>query len=228
MKNLFYILIFALFAFFLLPVAQTAAAADACRNVARSPEVTVMVTYNRLKYDTSKTNRNLTRMHLRQYGGKIASGRQVHGLAAYDLNTEIMFRVVKNTLENGSTCVYPADIMLNIEIQNPVIYLSKELETGSCIYDIAMRHEQTHQQINIEVLEHYLPILQQRFLAAVRENLSMSSDSDINLTLAKEDFNAKYLAAINPVLEEMQQEINTEQAKLDSIENYDYEAALCR
>ncbi len=228
MKNLFYILIFASFSFFSGQAVAATAADRVCQKVVRPPEVTVSVSYGRLKYDTSKNNRSLTRMHLRQYGGNVPSGRQVHGLATYDLNTEISFRVVKNTQANGVVCVYPTDIELNIEMQNPVIYLSKELKAGSCVYELAMRHELTHQQINVEALEYYLPIIQQRFLAAVKENPFMSSKSDINLTLAKESFNERYLAAVNPVLEEMQNEINTEQAKLDSIENYDYEAALCR
>ena len=228
MKNLFYMLIFGIFAFFSVPAFSAPEAQQICRKVVRNPEVTITFSHGRLKYDTSKNNRSLTRMHINHYGGSVPSGKQVHGLATYNLNTEIIFRVVKSTMANGTVCVYPADIQLNIEMQDPVIYLSNELEIGSCVYEIAMRHEQTHQQINVEAMEYYLPIIQQRFLQAVKENLFMSSTSDINLTLAKESLNEKYLAAINPVLEEMQNEINIEQARLDSIENYDYETALCR
>lgn len=228
MKKLFYILIFASCAFFLTDTASAATPDEVCRKIVRPPEVTVTVSYGRLKYDTSKNNRSLTRMHIRQYGGNVPAGRQVHGLATYDFNTRISLKIIKNTSNKGISCVYPGNIELNIEMQNPVIYLSKSLQPGSCLYEIAMRHEQTHQQINIEALEYYLPIIQQRFLEAVKSNPYMSSSSDINLTLAKEKLNEKYLAAINPILEEMQNEINTEQARLDSIENYDYEAALCR
>ncbi len=224
MKNLFYILIFASGIFFSVPAT---AADQVCQKIVRPPEVTVAVSYDRLKYDTSNNNRSLTRMHLRHYGGKLQSGRQVHSLATYDLKTKISFKVVKNTQPNGVVCVYPTDIELHIEMKNPVIYLSKDLNADSCVYEVALRHEQTHQQINVEALEYYMPIIQQRFLDAVKANPFMSSKSDINMTLAKENFNKSYLASINPVLEELQNEINTEQAKLDSIENYDYEAALC-
>lgn len=225
MKNLFYMLIFT---FFSTTVYAQTAAETACRKVMRPPEIEISASYGKLKYDFSKNNRTLTRMHLRQYGGNVPTGKFVHGLATHDLTTEINFKLRKNTLPSGFVCVYPANIELKIGIKNPTIYISKDLKEGSCLYQIAMRHEQTHQQINTEALEHYLPLLQKRFLAAVKKNALLSSRSDINLTLAQDKFKDKYLQALNLVLDEIETEVNTEQAKLDSEENYEYEASLCR
>lgn len=224
MKKLFYMLIFTLFS----TAVYAQKTENACYKVMRKPEIEISTSYGKLKYDFSKNNRTLTRMHLRQYGGNIPAGKFVNGLATHDLATEINFKLRKNNLPDGTVCVYPIDIQLLVRIKNPTIYISKDLEEGSCQYQIAMRHEQTHQQINTEVLEHYLPLLQERFLAAVKKNSLLSGRSDINLTLAQDKFKEKYLQAINDVLTEIKNDMKTEQAKLDSLENYEYEAELCR
>lgn len=93
---------------------------------------------------------------------------------------------------------------------------------------MALRHEQTHQQINLEVFEYYIPIIQRRFEEVVKKYALISSKRDINLTLAQEKFQDKYLAAVNEVTKEISAEIHAEQLKLDSAENYSYEMSLCR
>ena len=111
---------------------------------------------------------------------------------------------------------------------NPTIYISSDLAEDSCRYKVALRHEQTHQQINLEVFDYYIPIIQRRFEEAVKRYALISSKRDINLTLAQEKFQDKYLAAVNEVLKEISAEIHNEQLKLDSAENYSYEMSLCR
>lgn len=245
MKKLFLILIFASTAIFSnnllaqktnLPdeakfaneISRTNASDSICRKTMREPKVTISTSYGKLRYDFSKNNRSLTRMHIRQYGGRVAPGKYVHGLATNDLSTEISFKLLKNTLPDGTVCVYPDEINLLVGVQNPTIYLSKDLQEESCAYQVALRHEQTHQQINAEVLESYLPIIQKRFLEAVQKYSLVSRNSDINLSLAQESLKNRYLSVINPLLEEIKSEIKTEQAKLDSAENYDYEEKICR
>lgn len=166
-------------------------------------------------------------MHIRQYGNNIAPGKHVTGMAANDFEWGMELRLQKNSLSDNTSCVYPAEVTLTLDIKNPTIYIAKDLEAGSCPYNIAMRHEQTHQQINIQVLEHYLPLIQARFIEVIKNDSLISQPFDINMTLAQETFKRRYLAAIQPLLDEMHAEIAAEQAKLDSTENYDYEQSLC-
>ncbi len=229
MKKIFYVLIFTSFAIF----SETSAADDAteemCRGMAQEAEVEILTSYGKLRYDFSKNNRNLTRMHLRQYGGRLAPGKHVHGLATYDLATEVSFKLYQKTFADGSVCLYPYDIVLSISVQNPTIYISKDLEENSCTYQLAMHHEQTHQQINQEVLESYLPIIKSRFLETVKAEPFVSSpNNDINMEAEQEDLKERYFSVLNPLLEEIKNEIQREQAKLDSAENYDYEQTVCR
>lgn len=228
MKKVFYILIFMSFLLFSpLALAQTAAQ-KACRKIMQEPEVSFSVSYGKLKYDFSKNSRTLTRMHMKQYGSKFSNGEYVSGLATFSTTTELATKMAKHTLKDGTVCVSPAMIELKIKNVDPTIYISSDLAEDSCRYKVALRHEQTHQQINLEVFEYYIPIIQRRFEEAVKKYALISSKRDINLTLAQEKFQDKYLAVINNVMKEVSAEIHNEQVKLDSAENYSYEMSLCR
>ena len=227
MKKIFCISLFAAYSFFCQSVLAQSATDEACRAFVREPQVEVAVAYGKLKYDFSKNNRSLTRLHIRQYGS-VPAGNYVNGLATNDLTTEISFKLNKNTLPNGTVCVYPATIKLKIAMDNPTIYLSKDMDKNSCRYQIALRHEQTHQQINAEALDYYLPLIQKQFVAAVKDFPFISASYDVNLKLAQEQFKDKYLQGVNTLLEEMKNEINNEQSKQDNQTQYDYEQALCK
>ena len=228
MKKLFDVLIFA--TLFLVAVCAHAKtnAERLCLENASKPEVTIEVSYGALKYDFSKNNKTLTRMHIRNYGGTVAPGKQVHGLASYDLATEISFQLQKSSFSNKATCIYPLYVTLKVGVQNPTIYISKNLKEGSCAYQVALRHEQTHQQINAEIFESFLPKIEQTFLNVVSQYALISSEADMDMTQVQKTLQAKYLDALNPVIEEIKSTIKQEQSKLDSIENYNYEESICK
>ena len=227
MKNLFYILIFYGSAIF-LPVKAENLLEERCRQVAGTPQVSIYTSYGKLKYDHTKVNRTLTRLHKKQYGGEVLNGYEVHGLATYDLATELNFKMYKNVFEDGSVCFYPDEIELTIGIQNPVIYISKSLKEKTCAYNVALRHEQTHQQINVEVLEQYLPRIQQVFSDVVKAHpVAVRPKDDVLIETAQESLKQRYLKALAPVLQQMQETASAEQKKLDRKEHYDYEQTLC-
>lgn len=228
MKKVFYILIFVADLFFSRLVCAQTATQKACNKVMRPPEVSFSVSYGKLKYDFSKSSRTLTRMHMKQYGAQVPDGQYVNGLATYALTTDLSMNFTKTRLQDGTVCIYPEKVDLKIKNVDPTIYISADLEQNGCRYKVALRHEQTHQQINFEVFEYYVPIIQRRFEEAVKKYALISSKRDINLTLAKEKFKDKYMQAVNELIQEISSEINNEQIKLDSAENYNYEMSLCR
>lgn len=228
MKNLFYILIFGIvYHFSAISVARAKQIDEKCLEVMRAPEVTISTSLGKLRYDFSKNTRTLTRMHLKQYGGSVLPNHQVNGLSTYNLAVELNFKINKNNLMNGTVCLYPSDIELNIGLKDPTIYIANHLEPDSCLYDLTLRHEQTHQQITTEILEHYLPIIQQRFLDTIKHHSFVSRDTDVSLTLARESLRKLYLSVINPLIDEINAEISSEQSKLDNPEHYAYENSIC-
>jgi len=227
MKNIFYTSFFLSFAFFL-----TAAHAQnykaRCMPFVQSPHVEIVATYEPLRYDYSKVSATLERLHQKEYGGRLGEGHHINGLSTYNLTTVLDFEIEKKSFNDGVTCYYPTDIKLTLGIKDPIIYIARHIKKGTCAYEVTLRHEQTHQQINIEVWEHYLPKIKEQFLETVKKyTVAGRGQDDISLEAAQESLQKKYLAAIEPLLDEIKAEIKHEQIKLDNQENYDYEQSLC-
>ncbi len=228
MKNVFYILIFLSFTSFSSAKAESPLNAR-CKSIVKSPNVSVTASYDALTYDHTKVGRTLTRLHTSEYGGDVHNGYQINGLATYDLGSELNFNLSKQKLSDGVVCFYPSDIKLEISMRNPTIYIARGIKKGTCAYEVALRHEQTHQQINMEVIEKYMPVIKNRFIEAVKKYaIASRAKDDVPMEVIQEGLQKKYLEAINPVLEEIKSEIKKEQEKLDNIENYNYEQSLCQ
>ena len=94
---------------------------------------------------------------------------------------------------------------------------------------LTMRHEQTHEQINVEALEYYLPKIKDKFLETVKKYaVAGRAKDDVTLESVQESLQKKYFDAINPLLKELEDEIAKEQNKFDTIEHYNYESGLCQ
>ncbi len=227
MKNFFYTLLFFSFAFFSTAKAESDLNLR-CQPFMPKPNIEFGFEIDPLKYDHTKVSRTLGRLHQKEYGGNMHLGYQVTGLATYQLGTELEFQIAKKTFNDGVTCFAPTKIFLRIVMKEPTIYIARSLKTGTCAYNIALRHEQTHQQINLEVIEHFLPVLKDRFIEAVKKySLASRPQDDISIEQAQNSLQKKYLEVINPVLDEIKEEIKKEQLKLDTLEHYQYEQSLC-
>ena len=175
-----------------------------------------------------QNQKTLERLHKKEYGGDLSDGYQINGLSTYDLSTVLEFEITKKTFNDGVTCFYPTDINLTVGIDNPTIYIARSIKKGTCAYEVALRHEQTHQQINIEILEQYLPKIKENLIAAVKKYaVTARKRDDVSIEFLQQGLQKKYLEAINPVLEEIEKETKQEQMLLDNPENYDFEQSLC-
>ena len=200
-----------------------------CQAAAQRPNVRISFVSGEMLYDHTKVNRTLARLHEKEYGGQPYDGFQINGLSTYTLETEINFRIIKQVFNDGVTCFYPADIELIVSMKNPTIYIARALKKGTCAYNITLRHEQTHQQINFETLQAYLPYIKERFIKIIKKYALISRPKDdISLEKVQTGLQKRYSDAINAVIEEVKKEINLEQQKLDNLENYNYEQSLCK
>jgi len=227
MKKLFYTLIFLSFAFF--SVSGKAANLNMrCKDFVTNPKVKIKAVFEPLRYDYSRASRTLENMHQKEYGGQTHEGYRINGLTPYNLNTTLEFNILKKVFKDGVTCFYPGEINLTFTLKDPVIYVARNIRRGTCEFNVTLRHEQTHEQINIEALEYYLPKIRDAFIAAVRKYAVAGREKDdISLEAVQSSLQKKYLDAINPLLSELENEIAVEQAKFDNLEQYNYESGLC-
>ena len=228
MKKLFYTLIFLSFTCF----SNFAGAANMnvrCKPFVKSPNVTIKAVFEPLRYDYSRAPRTLENMHRKEYGGEIHEGYRINGLTPYNLKTTLEFNVLKKVFRDGVTCFYPGEISLVLTLKDPVIYIARSIKKGTCEYNVTMRHEQTHEQINVEALEHYLPKIKDAFLKAVKKYaVAGRAQDDVTLEAVQKSLQKKYFDAINPLLKELEEEIGREQNKFDTKEQYNYESSLCQ
>ena len=200
-----------------------------CLKYVHKPTVSISTSYGDLQYDHSKSRRQLTRLHLNMYKSRKLGGNLLNGLSTFEHAININAKIRKETIPTGITCVYPKEVNLHFGAgENPIIYIARDYEKGTCMYNVVLRHEQTHQQINQSVLEYYLPEVQDKFIDVVKNNVIASRSYNINITTAQEELQKKYLEVLNPILEDVKTKTEAEQAKLDSDENYDYEASICQ
>ena len=94
---------------------------------------------------------------------------------------------------------------------------------------LTIRHEQTHEQVNVEALEYYLPKVRDKFIETVKKYaVAGRQKDDVTLEAVQESLQKKYFDSINPLLKELEEEIAKEQSKFDTKEHYNYETSLCQ
>ncbi len=217
MKKIFFILIFLIF---------PTLAFGACPKITSAPKIELYTSYGKLRYDFSQNNKEITKLAERQ--GIIEKGLFASGLSTINVNMDITLKTVGDIIGKYDFCVYPTAIKLSVYFSDPTIYISKQLIPNSCEYNVVLRHEQTHQQINKAALDYFLPLFDEaaKKIALSIKPINVKSLSEIDKASAEltEEYNKKF----SPLLEFFKQELLKEQLKLDNQANYQHENILCR
>ncbi len=199
---------------------------SACPEVTSAPKIELYTSYGKLKYDFSQNNEAITKLAEKQ--GIIEKGLFASGLSTVNVNMDITLKTVGDIVGKYDFCVYPTTIKLSIYFSDPTIYISKQLIPNSCEYNVVLRHEQTHQQINKAALDYFLPLFNEaaKKISTSIKPINVKTLSDIDKASAKltEEYNKK----LSPLLDFFKQELLKEQLKLDSQANYQHESILCR
>ena len=192
------------------------------------PEIEYYSSYGKLNYDFGKNQQQVTALAKKH--NLLESGMFASGLAIADIQWEVSVNTRGALLSTKSACILPARIKLFIGYSNPVIYIANHLRKNTCVYDVVMRHEQTHQQINKTALEYFRP----QFFAEIQKIAGRIKPRYVeNLTQREVDaatqaMTQEYIDAITPMIELFKKELKIEHSKLDHPDNYRMEALLCK
>lgn len=222
MKKLFFILTSV---FFLLTAARISFAGD-CANVKSTPSIKFTTSYGKLKYNTSKSNHQITAI-ANQYG-IVEQGVFASGLATVNVNWEISINTLGKIISDYNICVVPTSINIHIGFADPTIYLSSKMASDTCEYKVVLRHEQTHQQINKTALDYFLPLFQQAIYKIVAQIPPAHVTNISEIDQATADMTQVYNKKISPLIEVFKNELLAEQGKLDNASNYRFESRLCK
>lgn len=199
---------------------------SACPEISSAPKIELYTSYGKLKYDFSQNNQQITKLAEKQ--GIIEKGLFASGLSTINVNMDITLKTVGDIIGKYDFCVYPTTVKLSIYYSNPTIYISKQLIPNSCEYNVVLRHEQTHQQINKAALDYFLPLFNEaaKNISTSIKPINVKNLSDIDKASA--ELTKEYNKKLSPLLEFFKQELLKEQLKLDNQANYQHENILCR
>ena len=199
--------------------------ADVCdrfKNI--KPQLRLRSSYGKLTYNFDYDRENLDIMAARN---KLTeAGMFTAGLSLVDVDWSVSLNTVSRSI-NGRICVIPASVDVFIGYRNPVIYISNDIAEGTCTYEVVLRHERQHQQINVSVLDYYLPTLKKGLKERLAVLQTRGANADEDTDVITDDMNANYANAIRPLINRFQITLQNEQQRLDNRQNYQYESGLC-
>ena len=219
MKKLFFILTFLFFLSF------NVWAAD-CSDITFEPEITVSYSFGNLTYDKSKSISEITILSRKINQNESSSFAE--GLSTVDVTFRVAATTTIQPVGINKFCVIPSKIDIFIGLSNPTIYLANSLVEGSCKYNIVLRHEQTHQQINKTTLEYYLPIFKAAVTNIIKKSPAIMINETNQIEPVTKDLTEIYNKTLLPLVDFIKKEISKEQLKLDNQTNYKYEYNLCK
>ncbi len=229
MKNLFFVLILLNL---LAPLDKAKAAAfdvpakRQCEEQDFALKINFTTSYGKLVYDQSKTKAELSVMA--QRAGIFEKGVFAAGLALVNIDSEYELNTMTQSLSDGGHCLIPYQLNVHVGYSQPIIYLAKELEKGSCTYNLVLRHEQVHQQINKQALEYFVPQIYQSIKEQTAQIKPMYIAPQSSEDKAAQELTKKYHQIITPLVDNFRDQILAEQSKLDNQQQYQREGDICR
>ncbi len=200
--------------------------ATICSYIDHTPTVEIHYSYGKLHYNL-KHNQNEITLISKQYG-ITENGVFANGLASINVNWAVDLNTLSEVIGPTDICVAPSNINVFVGFENPVIYISKDLVPNSCEYNVVLRHEQTHQQINKKALEAFLPRLEAKLKKIAKEIKPIYVSNQNQIDPATKVLVHKYSNRVTTLIKQLKKQILDEQAKLDHNSNYAYEENICR
>lgn len=201
-----------------------------CLNYISSPKVSLQSSYGKLRYNHSKdmeylgraTAKKLEALHKStQSEFKIMGLTKVRDIFDYETTFGLF------PLNNNYSCVYPESIKARLAYNMPTIYIANNLKKDTCLYDLTVRHENTHMQIYIDAMDYFLPAFK-KYLNGQFKEIGVeivSQKADVQEVIKK--LNEKYLKGAQQKVDAWRKDIENEELKLDTPEHYLMESMIC-
>jgi hypothetical protein len=175
-----------------------------------------------VRYDHSRPRKSLTQesqTHIAHAKDTITNGLTVSTLAS-DLNAAMSIM----QLPDGSTCVWPEKVEVNLGYSDLVVYIGSDLKRGSCQFDVTMQHEAEHVRIIRNSLRAHVPGIR----TMLEHHVASEYPRRIRAGFDPEDETIKSIAAVlQRETREMVRERDKAHALLDSPKSYAYWNGLC-
>lgn len=231
MKKVFFALIFNIF------IVNFVSASDIndrfvyeCKKLIDKPTIKIKSSYGKLKYvfdrDTSFLEKETAKKYKEQ-GLVFSESFTPIGLTKVAEGVDVDIEVGVISVSKGNYCVYPKNIEAFLGYYSPTIYILNSLEKNSCMYDVALRHEKTHMQIYIEALDYFLPMFKKYVNDLYETDGVLIIDNKNEAKAAAKKLSDMYMKKVKNRISAWRRDVEKEQMKLDSKENYILENRIC-
>jgi len=186
------------------------------------PELVFLSSYGKLEYKYKDP------LVMKDYSPRTRNSKHtVLGLTIPNptLEVNVETTVVDNNIDEV-VCVVPEKIEIFFGFVKPTIYISRDIKEKKCRKTLVLRHEQTHQQINILALNYFLPQMKKLVSQQISQMEPIVAPRELQKK-AVEEMNMFIMARMANLVEQFNIFLDKEQDKLDNEENYLFEGSVC-
>ena len=184
--------------------------------------------YGNLEYDNSKDEDGLLKIFEEVEPGK--GSHNIHGLTALSPHISMKTMVKYDNLDSGRYCFYPQTIEVKLWYE-PKVYILNSLQPGTCRFNITVRHEQTHLDLGHSALYFFAQRVKQKLPQIIKDvgpRVESDNNSGENLNMVAQYLNQDYQKQLEELFLQFKENLDSKNAIIDSVENYQYETLLCQ
>lgn len=152
---------------------------------------------------------------------------QALGLYRTELRSALKVDYQATTTKHDHVCLAVRRATVEIEYADRVIHLARELQRGTCPYEVTLAHEQKHASIDDRVLGRELPKMRSALTRAIRDVGMVGPIAQRNATAYRDDMFERIQRVFRDELERIERIRRGEQAAIDTPTAYRRESEHC-
>jgi hypothetical protein len=133
----------------------------------------------------------------------------------------------QTTNQRDHVCLAARQAIVEIEYLDRVIYLARELQRGTCPYDVTLAHERKHASIDDRVLSRELPKLKSAVTRAMEDGGVVGPIAARNVAAYRDDLFERIQRVFQDELDRIERIRRREQASIDTPTAYRRESERC-
>lgn len=206
------------------------AQADIKCQAKKTPEISVVASDTQVTYDHTKTQEELDNFEIDTVSPYAKSVRtHVGGLMSGEVSVAQNLRIMQETFPSlNAGCLYLDKLTVKIHI-NPTIYIARNYPKNGCMYAAVMEHEKKHIKVDRMIVNKYTRIIIQGLDTAFKKiGYTQGPFTTGELGPAQEQTQKFIQSLLKQYSDQMSDERQVLQQKVDSLQEYERVQALCR
>jgi hypothetical protein len=146
------------------------------------------------------------------------------GVTRYEPMIKISAPVEGLKFSDGRVCGHVDHVDVTVGFQNVIVYIARELPQDSCGFTEVMAHEQKHINVNLQILEEYIPRINNELSAYLNAS---GAFRDIDMDYGTKLIQDKMHEIVRTIMTDLAQENQTRQQAVDTPEEYHRISVSC-